>query len=349
MNTLEEKYSDIEALTPGKNAAVFRAVNKRLGREVFLKIYAEMDEAAFEMREPRLLARFQHDRLVSIFSADPLDGGRVVLEMEMLREGSFQALIDASEASGKWPEVHTVAHLVSDAAAGLGHLHANGYVHRDVKPANLMLKRDNQRVIGVVTDLGMAAKLGLNGRAGASRQARLYRPPEAWAGKGYSPSSDVYQLAIVFFQMLGGRINYGISTLDDTELAKAIRERALLNWRSLGPHIDRPIRSVIEKALETESNRYTSMVKFRTAINNALNRQFDWAYAKKEQGFTLQRIDPRRRSVRLVVERKQAAYVVQRFKKAIGPEFRRVGEAVEIKHADLSSCREFQNLLKEEV
>jgi serine/threonine protein kinase len=343
---LTEKFADIEPLVPGKNAAVFKATNKLLGREAFLKVYEQPEEESSALREPQLLAKLQHDRLACIRSADRLDDGRVVLEMELLREGSFQSLIDANETTGKWPEVHTVARLISDAASGLGYLHARGYVHRDVKPANLMLKREEQRVIGVVTDLGLAAKLGPNNRAGDSKQARLYRPPEAFAGKGYSPSSDVYQLGVVLFQMLGGKIRYSLAQLDDTALAAAIRAGELVDWDTLGPHIDKPMRGVIQHALRPESYRFQSMNRFRTDLNNALAKQFDWVYLRAESGFTLARIDDKRRELRVVVERREAAYVVQRYKRALGPDFRRVGDELEIQHKDLSTCRKFQKLLK---
>jgi serine/threonine protein kinase len=202
---LAGKFTALHPLVPGKNAKVFRARNSLLGREVFLKLYpiSETDTGS-ALREPQLLTELEHENLAKIYSAERLDDGSMLLEMELITGGSFQELIDRSIAAAQWPSIHECIHLISDVAAGLSHLAKRGFVHRDVKPANLVMRVNGTKRQGVVTDLGLVSTIAEGGRAFASRHARIYRPPEVWAGKGYSQASDVYQLAIVLFQLLGG-------------------------------------------------------------------------------------------------------------------------------------------------
>ncbi len=186
---LPPKFTEVQALTPGRNARVFRALNAFVGREVFLKIYpVPADDSQSALREPQLLQQLEHQNLVRIFGADALNDGSILLEMELVNGGSFQDIINASIRSGRWPSVHECIHLTLEAAAGLSHLHSRGYVHRDIKPANLVVRNARGGPQGVVADMGLASKLNESGRAFASRHARLYRPPEVWDGIGYSVS-----------------------------------------------------------------------------------------------------------------------------------------------------------------
>ena len=180
---LPAKFTDAHPLVPGKNATVYRARNRLVGRDVFLKLYPiPAADAGSALREPHLLTELEHENLARIYGADTLEGEHILLEMELITGGSFQQLIDNATATGAWPSTHTCIHLINDVAAGLSHLSKKGFVHRDVKPANLVIRLNADQRQGVVTDLGLASKLDDAGRAFASRHARIYRPPEVWAG-----------------------------------------------------------------------------------------------------------------------------------------------------------------------
>ena len=136
---LPPKFTNVQPLTPGQNARVFKALNSFVGRQVFLKIYpVPSEDSQSALREPQLLRQLEHQNLVKIFGADAVNNGSILLEMELVSGGSFQDLIDAAASSGKWPSVHECIRLILEAGAGLSHLHSRGYVHRDIKPANLI-------------------------------------------------------------------------------------------------------------------------------------------------------------------------------------------------------------------
>ena len=76
---LPPKFSNLQPLTPGRNAKVFKGVNSFVGREVFLKIYpVPSDDSQSALREPQLLCQLEHQNLVKIFGADALNDGSIL-------------------------------------------------------------------------------------------------------------------------------------------------------------------------------------------------------------------------------------------------------------------------------
>jgi eukaryotic-like serine/threonine-protein kinase len=350
---LPRKYIDVVPLKPGKNAAVFRARNGLLNREVFLKVYPVLPtDRLSALREPHLLEMLRHQNLTEIYGADTLnieDGLHICLEMELITGGSFEDTIRSAAQTGRWPAVHDAIRLVSDAAAGLSHLHDNGFVHRDIKPANVMVRDRERNQGGVVSDLGLAARLDTKtGRAFATRHARLYRPPEVWRGQGYSICSDVYQLGIVLFQLLGGEVRYDLGELDDHVLRKAIEGGDFLIWESLPPHIGRPLRAILQKATQPqESKRYLNMMGFFVALNNVYPKQPNWECQRgSNRSFILERIEGASVFRLAVDEIARDIFQVERAKKKAAG-FRRVGQPLRIEHGDLGRSQEFQRLISE--
>lgn len=348
---LPAKFADPEPLSPGQNALVFRATNALLNRVVFLKMYPLPNEDQLSaLREPRLLQTLSHDHLAKIYGADTIDRDdqtHICLEMELVKGGSLKDLIDEAQSSGNWPNVHDAIRLVSDAAAGLGHLHDNGFVHRDVKPANIMARDTGKRRSGVVTDLGLASRLNASGRAFASKHARVYRPPEVWSGMGYTVKSDIYQLGVVLFQLLGGDVAYDLAKLDDPALAVAISAGRFMVWDSLPAHISRPLQSVLKTATAADdTDRYESMSHLCVALQNVCIKQHNWSYALDSNGgFTLQR-PVGARELRLVVRKAGPnLFEAQRFKSGSAA-FRRVGKAERFEHPNLSHCQDFLAVLR---
>jgi serine/threonine protein kinase len=346
MSNLPAKFTEVRALSPGKNAAVFRAKNSLCGRDVFLKRYPiPPSDTGSALREPHMLTELEHENLAKIYGADTLGEGEILLEMELIAGGSFQELINDAVETGVWPSTHTCIHLTSHVAAGLSHLAKKGFVHRDVKPANLLIRKSGSKKEGVVTDLGLASKLDDTGRAFSTRHARIYRPPEVWTGKGYSAKSDVYQLGIVLYQLLGGYLNYDLGNLDDGVLAKRAAEGSILDPSTLGADVDSALRKVVNAATSPESQRYESMADFLVALNNARLQQLDWTYSVTDDGFRIERqkdtnayrVDVTVAGNRYTVERQQA-----------GPKgvFRRKLPILQVEHADIGSCRKFRKFIE---
>ncbi|MEO7319137.1 MAG: serine/threonine-protein kinase [Chthoniobacteraceae bacterium] len=341
------KFTNIQPLTPGRNATVFKAVNAFVGRDVFLKLYPIPPEDSLSaLREPQLLCQLAHQNLVKIFGADVLSDGRMLLEMELVTEGSFQDVIETEATrTVQWPSVHESLRLILEAAAGLSHLHSNGYVHRDIKPANLVIRKTGTRRQGVVTDLGLASKLDQSGRAFASQHARLYRPPEVWEGKGYSASSDIYQLGIVLFQLLGGSLDYSLSNLSDADLKARVLTGNVIDLDSVGPHVEERLRRLIRKCVCSETGRISSIADLVVGLNDVRVNHIDWSYSLRPGGFDLERIDSKGARHQISVEVTGGKHVVLRRKQTAGGKFRAYGPSAMFEHKDIGRCQRFRKFI----
>ena len=198
---LADRYRKLGAIGVGGMARVYLAEDELLGRRVAVKVlHADSPEDAairFE-REAKLGASLNHPNLVSIFDI-VTDAEAVLIVMEYV-EG--ETLRDAI-ASGPLSPERTLA-VVRDTAAALDHAHSHGVVHRDVKPANILLRHDG---IAKLADLGIAtaAERTAITHSGVVLGTASYMAPEQLAGGEAGPRSDVYALAAVAFEALSGQ------------------------------------------------------------------------------------------------------------------------------------------------
>ncbi len=348
MNDLPEKYENVVQLTPGKNAFVYRATNTLLERDVFLKAYALPDsDPDSALTEPRLLQKLDHRNLVTIYDAEEMQSGRILLEMEYVNGGSLGELIDKATEEGIWPSLHEAIKFVTDVARGLSHLHTKRFVHRDIKPANIVLRRSKYSTQAVVTDLGLASRMNEAGRASGSQHSRLYRPPEAWDGRGYGQASDVYQLGIVLFQLLGGQLRYGLSRAPDTALCGYIKSGMVFDHSALLPYVGRRLRTILDACMCGEDNRIRSMSDLQVELQNAKANLHDWRYARTKSGFRLERRESSGRQHAMDVLVDGRRHEVQQARKTPGGSWRRVGGPLYIRHSDLTHSQKFQRLISQ--
>ena len=182
-------------------ARVVLAQDERLGRRVAIKaLHADSPEDTAERfeREARLGASLNHPNLVSVYDVVS-DRESVLIVMEYV-EG--QTLKDAL-AEGPL-ELETALSAITDVAAGLDHAHAEGVVHRDVKPANILIRADG---VTKLADLGIAtaAESTRITRSGIVLGTAVYMAPEQLEGEAPGPAADVYSLAAVAFEVLSGK------------------------------------------------------------------------------------------------------------------------------------------------
>jgi serine/threonine protein kinase len=218
--TLMERYLIREVIGKGGMGVVYRARDGRLGRDVAVKVVtvAALDEAGHQrlrarfQREARAAARLHHPNVVAVhdFGTDA-ELGLDFLVMELLRGEDLAARL----ARDGPPPVGAALDLLCQAARGLAAGHRAGLVHRDVKPGNLFLERDDgsgdTRL--KVLDFGIAditaaeeatvTHLTMDGRSPFSP---AFASPEQLRGdSSISPSSDVFSLGAVAYQMFTGQ------------------------------------------------------------------------------------------------------------------------------------------------
>jgi tRNA A-37 threonylcarbamoyl transferase component Bud32 len=203
------RYALGERIATGGMGEVWRATDTVLGREVAVKIlraeYA--DDATFRARfqaEARNTAALHHPAVAQVFDFGEIpdsDGQRATafLVMELVPGEPLSAVLAREGALD--PERAT--DIVAQAAAGIDVAHRRGIVHRDVKPANLLVTPDGTVK---VTDFGIARAgdaVPLTGTGQVIGTAQ-YLSPEQAKGNPASPASDVYSLAVVLYECLAG-------------------------------------------------------------------------------------------------------------------------------------------------
>ena len=198
------RYRDPRLVARGGMGEVYRASDTLLDRKVAVKVlderYATDENVRLRFtREALMAARLSSEPgIVRIFDVGETDG-RPFIVMEYLPGGSLD---DELRRGGARPPAQVLAWL-HDAAEALDYAHAQGIVHRDVKPANLLLDEAG-RVH--VADFGVASAASLDSltQTGMVIGTAGYLSPEQAEGRGASPASDRYALGIVAFQLLAG-------------------------------------------------------------------------------------------------------------------------------------------------
>ena len=246
---LPSRYTSVAHLASGGMGDVYRATDGLLGRTVAVKVLAERharnaDVRARFTREARAAARLSaHPSVVTVFDVGEHEGQPFIV-MEYLDGGSvYDRIRSAPVAPG------CAVEWLRQAAAGLDAAHAQGIVHRDVKPANLLLD-DEDRVH--VTDFGIASAAGFDTLTlpGTVLGTAGYLSPEQARGKSATAASDRYALGVVAYELLTGERPYAAET-PVTE-AFAHLNAPIPSAAKVAPALPHGVDAVFERALAKE-------------------------------------------------------------------------------------------------
>jgi eukaryotic-like serine/threonine-protein kinase len=203
-----DRYQVGERLGRGGMSEVWAATDLRLGRPVAIKfLRADLDDPTARARieaEARSAAKLSHPNIVNVFDAGEHEG-RPFVVMELADARSLADVI-REEASLPADRVRAIAAQV---LAALATAHAQGIVHRDVKPANILVGEDDHVKLA---DFGIA-KMITAGNANLTAVGQVmgtptYLSPEQASGQGATPQSDLYALGVVLYEALTGRPPY---------------------------------------------------------------------------------------------------------------------------------------------
>ena len=196
-------YRIVEMLGRGGTSVVYRAEHVRLGRAAALKLLSpgigESDFSDRFLRESQLAAALDHPSIVPVYDAGEADG---VLYIAMAWvDGTDLKTLLAEE--GRLP-LRRALRIVGQVGAALDAAHARGLVHRDVKPANILVA-DGDRAY--LSDFGAVKELASGGttRTGSFVGTLEYSAPEQIEGGQVDARTDVYALACVLFECLSGK------------------------------------------------------------------------------------------------------------------------------------------------
>ncbi|HEY0986389.1 MAG TPA: serine/threonine-protein kinase, partial [Kofleriaceae bacterium] len=271
---VDDRYRVLEAMASGSMGVVYKAERVPVGKLVAIKFlhapFANDSEflGRFE-RETRVMSKLNHPNCVSVVDFGVWEGAPYLV-MEYVSGTTLRALID----NGPLPARRALA-LVRQIAAALAHAHAQGVVHRDVKPANIMISEeigtgDHVRIL----DFGLARLRGAVGRDATQSNIVVgtpnYMAPEQTVGGGLIDArTDIYAVGVVLFEMVcGDRPFQAEDTLALLGMHRAAPIPRLADRMPADVALPRGLQELIEKAMaKSPGDRFQSAIELAEAVD----------------------------------------------------------------------------------
>ncbi len=259
-----------ELLGQGGMARVYRATQRNLDRTVAIKVlppYYAADPGFVERfkLEARAMARLSHPHIVTVHDAGE-ENGRLYIVMEYINGGNLEDRMRSPLT------LREIVRIVTEVASALTYAHANGIVHRDVKPVNVLLDTSGRAVL---SDFGIAKVLATSAvltQSGAGVGTPEYMSPEQCRGVQVDARADIYALGVMLYEMLTGHTPFEADNY--TAIAHAHVYEPVPPPSRLNPRISPAVQSVVLKALEKDpAERFQEAAEMAIALEQAVAAQ----------------------------------------------------------------------------
>ena len=288
-----------EFIQRGNNGDVYFGKRIKMGDDVVLKFYWSHPQYD-ETEEAVILHGINHENILKIYDLKFLPPNIAFFLTPKISGGDLQGIIDTEKLSTK-----EALEIIAGILKGLTELHSKyQLVHRDLKPGNILYCLDKK--IPIIADLGAVKKIEkANESVTASKSTVYYLPPESVFANEYYFQSDIYQVGIILFQLLGGHFPLESPTdwfnrkelkayseirnsmekqskLDEI-IASKITSGKIINTDTLPDHLDTPFKKVIKRATNFHyEKRYSNPYAFLKDVHNLLRNQPDYVEDGKE-------------------------------------------------------------------
>ena len=271
---LDGKYRLGRLIGEGGMGAVYEAEHEGLRAKVAVKLLSEhgsLDQKSVARfrREARAMGAIRHENVVSVMDTGTDEDGIPFLVMELLEGESLAAMLrrerQLSPGLSCW--------IASQIMAGLGAAHAQGVVHRDLKPGNIFIARQSDGTHKVkVLDFGISKLGGDSATLNVTAEGALVGTPNFMAPEqitGEAPLDarvDIYAVGVLIYRMVTGRLPYVGKTPD--ELYRKVLAGQASPPRRRNPDVPPELEAVILKGMALDRNaRYQDAASFRAALH----------------------------------------------------------------------------------
>ncbi len=262
---VDERYAIGERLGAGAMAAVYRARDRKHGRDVAVKIlHAELSATLASerfLREIEIAAQLNHPNILPVHDSGEADG-LLYYVMPLVDDESVEARLQRDRRL----TVDESLRIAREVAGGLAYAHARGLVHRDIKPANVLLQAGH----ALVADFGIARAVQAHGErltgVGLSIGTPLYMSPEQALGSpDVDHRADIYSVGAMLYEMLTGDPPF-VGSSEQAVIAKVVTAEAT-PMSELVPGIPAVMERVVAKAMAKEADdRYRNAEAFADAL-----------------------------------------------------------------------------------
>jgi serine/threonine-protein kinase len=258
----------LEKLGEGGMGAVYRALDLQLDREVALK--SLMPQLS---RRPDIVERFREEAKIQGRLESPhivhlyqflREGNDFFIVMEYVKGSSLHRILSQSK---QLPPDHAVSIMIQ-ALEGLDYAHKRNVIHRDVKPANIMINQDG---VVKVTDFGIARVIGSARvtKAGNVIGTLEYSSPEAVQGREAMAASDIYSSGVVLYETLAGCLPF--TSDNEYDLARMHLESEPPAMRRWTAEVPKALENAVRRALEKRpQDRFATAAEFAAALSASL-------------------------------------------------------------------------------
>jgi serine/threonine-protein kinase len=252
---IPERYRLIEEVGQGGMAVVYRAQDETLKREVAIKILhqhlaGEADSKARLEREAQAVAKLRHENILEIFDYSGSGSASSFIVTEFIDGQTLKQFLGKHQP--RFPEI---AALISvEVCRALGHAHGVGVIHRDVKPENVMIRKDG---LIKLMDFGIAQVLDFQRMTvtGQLLGSPAYMAPEIIEGKPLDFRTDVFSVGIMLYLVATGELPF--SGRNPHEVLRRIAEGKFADPRTVGRGVDHRMARIISRALARQpDDRY---------------------------------------------------------------------------------------------
>ena len=265
-----DEYRLEAMLGHGGMARVYRGLDVRLKRYAAIKVIdapyqTDPDYASRFEREAQAVAQLDHPHIVRLYRYGETEG-LLYMAMQYIQGANLGDVLTSYRADKEFIEPADAQRIIREVCLALDYAHSHGVIHRDVKPANIILDQQGRAIL---TDFGLALLIDFGTHGEIFGSPHYIAPEQAISSAAAVPQSDLYSIGIILYEMFTGQVPFEANL--PLDIARMHLTDSPRPPRELRPAISPELEAVILKALAKEpEGRYPDGAALADALDQAL-------------------------------------------------------------------------------